>query len=269
MIKIKEISIADSRRLYQYKANVQYKIPFTIKGFDYGWILSARNWQKDDKVLDVGAAYSNLPNYISTEYGCETWVADDFGIGANDEFWTRNLSPHEHINKHPETRYILERVGNPETSSLPKDYFDVVYSASALEHVPADLTPAVWSHMFDLLKPGGELIHALDILFPSNGGLRKMIQATLFDQLPFLFSKQMRLDHYLATPKAYARLVLKTMGANTNPPMKNLNIWSMCLDPEVVTNSLAFGWNRIVKDDIKDYRHNRFGSLLIHLIKKN
>jgi SAM-dependent methyltransferase len=267
MVQIKEISLADTRRLYQYKADLKYDIPFTVKGFDYGWILSARNWQKDDTVLDVGGAYSFLPNYLSTEYGCETWVVDDFGISANDKFWARNHSPHEHIKNHPETRYVLERVGNPETSSLPQSYFNVVYSASALEHVPADLTPAVWRHMLDLLKPGGELIHAVDITFPSNGGVRKIIQATLFDQLPFLFSKQMRLDHCLATPKTYSRLVLKTLDAKTIPPLKNLNLWKMCLDPEVITDSLAFGWNRIVKDGIKDYRHIRFGSLLIHLIK--
>jgi len=268
VVEIKEISLADTRRLYQFKTNLKYEIPFTVKGFDYGWILSARNWQKGDTVLDVGGAYSSFPNFLSTEFGCETWVADDFGMSANDEFWTRNLSPHEHIKSHPETRYILERVGNPETSSLPKGYFDVVYSASALEHVPADLTPAVWLHMLDLLKPGGELIHALDVTFPSNGGLRKMFQATVFDQLPFLFSKQMQLTHYLATPQTYASLVLNTLVASKPPSLRDLNVWRMCLDPEVITVSLEFGWNRIVKDDMKDYRHNRFGSLLLHLIKK-
>lgn len=267
MVQIKEISLADTRRFYQYKANLKYEIPFSIKGFDYGWILSARNWQKNDTVLDVGGAYSSLPNFLSTEYGCETWVADDFGLSTNDKFWTRNLSPHDYIKKHPETRYILERVGDPETSSLPKNYFNVVYSASALEHVPADLTPSIWRHMLDLLKPGGELIHTVDMTYPSNGGLGKMIQATLFDQLPFFFSNKMRLEHYLATPKTYTRVVLNTLGANTIPPMKTLNVWRMCLDPEVITNSLEFGWNRIVKDGMKDYRHVRFGSLLIHLIK--
>lgn len=267
MIEIKEISLADTRRLYQYKANLHYEIPLTIKGFDYGWILSAHNWQKNETVMDVGGGYSSLPNFLCTEYGCETWVADDFGISANDKFWTRNLSPHDHIKNFPETHYVLERVGNPETSSLQNNYFDVVYSASALEHVPATMTPAVWQHMLDLLKPGGELIHAVDMTFPSNGGLRKMIQAAIFDQFPFLFSKKMRLDHYLATPKNYARIVLQTLSVSPIPPMKNINVWRMCLDPEVITDSLEFGWNRIVKDGMKDYRHNRFGSLLIHLIK--
>ena len=268
MVEIKELSLADTRRFYHYKANLDYKIAYTVKGFDYGWILSSRNWQKGETVLDVGAAYSPLPNYISTEYGCETWVADDFGISEDDDFWVRDKTPTEHINNHPETRYVLERVGNPGTSSLPKGYFDVVYSASALEHVPAELTPAVWRHMLDLVKPGGELIHAVDLLFPSNGGLRKMIQATIFDSLPMIFSKQTKLNHYLSTPKTYTRLVLKSLGVNTMPPLKKLDVWTMCLDPEVLTNALGFGWERIVKDGMKDYRNCRFGSLLIHLIKK-
>ena len=267
MIKVKEISLADIPRIYSYKKNSPYDISFSLKGFDYGWILGARDWHQGDKVLDVGGAYSDFPHFLHQHHRCETWVADDFGMGVDDAFWQRDKSPHEFIEQHPEIHYILERVGDPAKSSLPSGYFDVVYSASALEHVPSELTPAVWSHMLDLLKPGGELIHALDVLFPSNGGLKKMFQAQLFDAVPWLFSKTFKLKHYLATPVNYSRLVLQTLGVDSRISMKALNIWRMCLDPEIVVEPISFGWNRIVKDNMIDYHHHRFGSLLIHLIK--
>jgi SAM-dependent methyltransferase len=268
MTVIREISLADTQRIYSYKKDLLYNISFDIKGFDYGWILNSRKWDSSEKVLDVGGAYSPFPIYLHDQHGCETWVVDDFGMGVGEEFWKRKKSPDEHIAEHPEVRYILERVGDQETSSLPQGYFDVVYSASALEHVPAEITPAVWSHMLSLLKPGGELIHAVDVLFPSNGGVKKMFQASLFDLCPWLFSKQMRLQHYLATPSNYARIACEAIGISGKIPLKGLSVWKMCLDPEILTESFAHGWNRIANDHIPNYHYSRVGSLLLHFQKK-
>lgn len=266
MLKVKEISLANIQRIYQFKQALDYDISFDIKGFDYGWILSSRDWKPGDKVLDVGGAYSPFPSYISQQFGCETWVVDDFGMNANDPFWLRNQSPQKHIEAHPENHYILERVGDPETSSLPTGYFNVIYSASALEHVPPELTLAVWRHMFDLLAPQGELIHAIDIPFPSNGGLKKMLQTTIFDKMPWLFPQKMRHDHYLATPRNYSRMVGNALNVKI-PPLPDLDIWTMCLDPDILCESLMYGWNRIIKGDVENYRFQRVGNLLLHFIK--
>ena len=265
---VREISLADTRRLFTYKQELPIDVSLNLKGFDYAWILQSRTWRAGEKVLDVGGAYSSFPNYLSKTYGCETWVVDDFGIKAQDEYWTREKSPEEHFKKHPETKYVLERVGNPAESTLPLGYFDVVYSASALEHVPAELTPAVWKHMQDLVKPGGELIHAVDMLMPSNGGLPKMVSAWLFDNFPWLFPTKFKVAHHLATPANYTRIAEKAMGMKLSVPMKSINIWRMSLDPEIVVEPMDYGWNRIRKDGMDDYRHHRFGSLLLHFKKK-
>jgi 2-polyprenyl-3-methyl-5-hydroxy-6-metoxy-1,4-benzoquinol methylase len=155
MYKIIEVSLADTHRLYQYKLQDIFGADFSLKGFEYPWILTSRTWQKGETVLDVGAAYSRLPIHIQQTYGCETWVVDDFGLKSDEPFWTRHKPPHEHIAKYPEVKFVLERLGDPAQSSLPVGYFDVIYSASALEHVPCTLTPKVWKHMDLLLKPGG------------------------------------------------------------------------------------------------------------------
>ena len=265
---VKEISLADTRKLFNYKKDLPIEVPLNIKGFDYAWVLNSRTWRENEKVLDVGGAYSTFPNYLTNTFGCETWVADDFGIDAEEDYWTREKSPHEHMKKHPETKYVLERVGNPTESSLPQGYFDVVYSASALEHVPADLTPAVWQHMLSLVKPGGELIHAVDMLMPSNGGLLKMLAASLYDSFPWLFPMKFKIEHHLATPANYCRVVEKAIGMSLFVPMKEINIWRMSLDPEIVVEPMDYGWNRIFKDKMTDYRHHRFGSLLLHFVKE-
>jgi SAM-dependent methyltransferase len=265
MFSITEISLADTTRLYEYKQkNNYYEITFDIKGFDYGWLLASRNWKSGEKVLDVGGAYSAFPNFLTNHFGCESWVVDDFGIGVDDKFWQRHRSPQEHIAEHKETRYVLERLGNPSTSSLPEKYFDVVYSASVLEHVPYNITPAVWQHMVKLLKPGGELIHAIDIPFPSNGGLKKMIQAMIFDILPWMFTDGFKLAHYMATPKSYFRVATKVLEIKDPGKLEALNVWKMVLTPEILCEPVSFGWNRIEKDDMMDYHFTRVGSLLLH-----
>lgn len=62
-----------------------------------------------------------------------------------------------------EVRYVFERLGDIKNSSLEKDCFDIIYSVSVLEHIPHQLMPNVFDHMIYLLKPGGCLLHCVDI----------------------------------------------------------------------------------------------------------
>jgi SAM-dependent methyltransferase len=263
--QIREISLGDLSRLYRYKQQNVFGASYSVKGFDYPWLLTSREWKGNEKVLDVGAAYSELPMHIQKTCGCETWVADDFGIDVDDQFWQRNKSPKEHIAKNSNVHFVTERVGI-DNSSLPDGYFDVVYSLSALEHVPPASMQKVLHHMDRLLKPGGEMIHAVDILFPSNRGLWKVLAAILFDEFYWLAPRSMRLQHCLSTPRSFVRFVSKTWGLK--PVLdKNLSVLRMVLDPEVMTEGVESGLNRIVKDGLKDFRYQRCGTLLFHLQK--
>jgi len=265
MYEIVEVSLASVRRLYDYHINNTYGADFSIKGFDRPWLVSSRSWRKDERVLDVGAAYSNIPIYLQQTFNCEMWVADDFGLKSNESYWERDRSPHEHIASHPEIRYVLERLGDP-NSSLPENYFDVVYSLSALEHVPGDLTPAVWSHMDRLLKPGGDLIHAIDMPFPSNFGVRGLIKAIGFETLYFLAPMKLRWKHYRVTPRSYLRLAFPAIQLIPQTTA-DLSIINMILNPDILTESYTHGLNRIRKDGQKSFRYQRESSLLVHLKK--
>jgi hypothetical protein len=264
--QVVEVSFADLDRLYRYHLDGIYGANFGIKGFDYPWLLTSRDWKKEDKVLDVGSAYSRIPTYIQKTYGCEVWAVDDFGINEGDEFWKRGMSPQEHIQQHPEVKYILERLGDPAKSSLPPASFDVVYSLSVLEHVPPQIMPAIWRHMDALLKPGGEMLHAVDMIFPSNGGLRKVLLGLLFDWFHFFIPAGFKQVHVQATPLNYLRQVAGILEFDLGST-KNLDVLTMSLSPNTLVESYQFGLNRIIKDNIKDYRFERFGSLMIRLRK--
>src|SRR3546814_20583165 len=45
---------------------------------------------------------------------------------------------------------------------LPDDYFDVVFSISVLEHVPAAAIDGFWKDHARILKPGAVAYHAVD-----------------------------------------------------------------------------------------------------------
>ena len=265
MYDIVEISLASVSRLYDYHITNVYGADFSIKGFDRPWLVSSHAWQKGERVLDVGAAYSNIPIYLQQTYGCEMWVADDFGLRSNESFWTRDRSPHEHITAHPEVKFVLERLGDTD-SSLPGNYFDIIYSLSALEHVPGDSTPAVWSHMDRLLKPGGEMIHAIDMPFPSNFGVSGLMKVIGFEFLHPLLPDAIRKKYYRVTPLAYLKLAFQALHLKLHA-IANLSPLNMALNPDVLAESYAHGLNRIRKDGSKNFRYQREGSLLIRLKK--
>jgi SAM-dependent methyltransferase len=266
MYEVLEVSLADTGRLYQYKKQDVYGADFNLKGFEYPWILSSHSWQKGEKVLDVGAAYSLLPVHIQQNYGCEMWVVDDFGMKSNEHFWNRHKSHQDHIAKYPEVKFVLERLGDPAQSSLPFGYFDVIYSASTLEHVPGDITPQVWRHMDMLLKPGGQMLCALDLDFPSNDGLLKICLALVFDTFYNLFPERYKLRRYQLTPGCYAKLVFQTLGISYKIG-RGLSVLNMIHNPETLAENYAIGFNRIIKDNRSNYHYRRMGALLLRMRK--
>ncbi len=267
MYDVIDVSLGNLSRLYQYKLQGLYKANFNLKGFAYPWLLSSHQWQPNEKVLDVGAAYSPLPMHIQETYGCEVWVADDYGMQSDEPFWMRGQSPQEHIRSHPNIKFVLERLGNPAQSSLPSNYFDVVYSLSTLEHVPTYLLPAVWQHMDALLRPGGEMLHSVDLAFPSNRGLKKVIGAILFDSFYALAPRSLRIRWGMATPRAYLRLVFQALNIRYRLD-KSLSVLNMILNPDILSEGYEIGLNRILKDKWTDYKYRRVATLLIHLKKQ-
>lgn len=264
MYEVIETSLANTDTFYQFKRQDFFGIAFNLKGFQNPWILATHKFQSGECVLDVGGGYSQLPIHIQKEYGCETWIADDFGYGDGYD-WKRFFEPKEYIEEHKDIKFVLELVGNQEKSSLPKNYFDVIYSVSVLEHVPYEFSLQVWKHMADLLKPGGELIHTVEFYFPSNLGWLNLLKISLAERLSWLVPKSLMEKLIHRSPAVYIRMIFKALGIKKRVP-RNLFSFGYIIDPEIMVENYEIGWNRIYKDDI-DYEHRRVGAILIHLKK--
>lgn len=264
MYKTINISMANIKQHIRYVDENIFGADFSLKGFEYPWIVTAREWKKGEKVLDVGAGYSPLPMYLADTFGCEVWAADDFGIDSEEPFWKRHKEPDDHINKYPQVHFVKERLGDMSQSSLPAGEFDCVFSASALEHVPNPELINVWRHMDALLKPGGELIHGIDLLFPVNRGFMSVLKATLLDLFQPLLPAKYKIKFVHFTPKNYVRLLAPVIGRQD---LSRLGTLPMLINPEIVTETPNYFLNRYRENREQEVIIHRITSLLIHVKK--
>ncbi len=126
------------------------------------------------RILDVGGGDSRILAHLAGEYEC--WNVDKLeGLGSGPT----GLTPKGY-------RLVRDYMGsfNPE---LPDDYFDLVFSISALEHVP-DKEPADLDRVLDdldrVLKPGGYSLHCLDVVFGIEGIWTNAIAPRMFATRP-------------------------------------------------------------------------------------
>jgi hypothetical protein len=117
--------------------------------------------------------------------------------------------------------------------------------------------------MARLVKPGGELIHAIDLPFPSNGGLKSVLKSMALDSFGFLLPQSVRTKYMRATPKNYLSFILASLNM-VDRSRPELGVLRMSLDPEVVAESYSHALKRILKDSA-NYRYRRTGSLLVHV----
>ncbi len=113
------------------------------------------------KMLDIGGGDSRILNYFKDSYEC--WNLDKLeGIG-NGAF-SVNTDGY---------RLVKDYIGNF-NKELPENYFDFIFSISALEHVPngsekhRKLHENICLDMDRILKPGGHSLHLLDITISSR-----------------------------------------------------------------------------------------------------
>jgi hypothetical protein len=241
MYKVLEISLGDNRRLVQYNVDQLFGAKFYLKGFEYPWILSSRQWKAGDKVLDLGAAYSPLPIHIADTYGCEVWAVDDFGSSSDEDWWQRNQDPQKHIDAYPQVRYVLERLGDPDSSTIPENYFDCIYSASTLEHV--------------------------DLSLRTKRGSLSLAKALLLEGLLPLMPAGMQTRYTFYTPKTYARSALAALGQSLRPVRKLPNAFTSAINPEIMLESPKALYHRVVKDNLQPKKIGRTIALLLALEK--
>lgn len=120
----------------------------------------------DSTILDVGGGKSRIIKHFKKKYEC--WEVDKLEGMGNGPRWINTRGFH----------LVRDYIGNfnPE---LPDDYFDFVFSISALEHVP-EKDPGLFKDILDdlnrVLKPGGFSLHCFDsIIKPDTIWVNKLL----------------------------------------------------------------------------------------------
>ncbi|MCD4679447.1 MAG: class I SAM-dependent methyltransferase [Bacteroidales bacterium] len=108
------------------------------------------------KILEIGGGNSRILPKISDTYEC--WNIDKFEGAGNGP---------DHIPDDQKEVHIIEDFIGNSNDELPENYFDFVFSISALEHVPDDndiLHNQIINELQFVLKDGGYSLHCLDIV---------------------------------------------------------------------------------------------------------
>jgi len=186
MLTLTDFRFATVEELFHYKQQ-GFELPqfpgytsdqWGIKAHNRPWIEENGSFVANQKIIEIGGAYSTLPAYLASKYKLEAWVGDDFGETAGElETWTRWGDPHELPNVWPDVNYVFKPLGNF-SDEYPDCYFDRVFSVSTLEHIPFDKIPPVLEDVHRILATKGIELHSIDIL---PGG-----DISLYDALRFL-----------------------------------------------------------------------------------
>ena len=139
-----------------------------------------QNLPEDSKILEVGGADSRILGYFKNKYEC--WNIDKLeglGFGLTDV-------------KNSDYKLVRDYMGTF-NKELPDNYFDLVFSISALEHVPND-DPKILKDVSDdinrVLKPGGLSLHCFDVIF-------QYASVWTNDLLPYMFKTQNPINKFI------------------------------------------------------------------------
>jgi SAM-dependent methyltransferase len=250
-------------------------VPFAdwgIKGHNRPFILEACQFKPDMKVVEIGGAYSDLPQYIATQFGCEVHVIDDFGVESGEaEMWSRWGEREALLQRNPDVRYIFERAGNFASEQIPLNYYDLIFTVSTLEHVPAEAMANVFRHMEQMLKPGGRMVHCIDLQIPlklhKTKDLQGLLAGTLGYYLYFVFANRFASAQkpQLKTLNGWKSFLKKVFGSQIDTSgVKPEGALMSSLNTDIVTEPMEIVYKYYPpKDEPKLYRRNGTFVLII------
>lgn len=188
MLTLTSAKFAKTEELFEYKEN-NFKLKlfpgytydqWGIKAHNRPWIDDVGKFKKNERIIEVGGAYSTLPEFLSKKYKLEAWIGDDFGLKSKSELWRRWGDPKKHAKLQKNTKYVFEPFGTF-SKKYPDHYFDKVFSVSTLEHIDEDLIIDVFKDMNRCTKVGGMQLHTIDIHMSS---VKRCIFNTVVDKIP-------------------------------------------------------------------------------------
>jgi SAM-dependent methyltransferase len=242
---LQQFSWASVYELFEFHEQQLPLAGWGLKGYSHPWILKYGEFSKGQKVLDVGGGYSSLAQVIAERYGPQCWVADDFGVETGEQLWSRWGDRESLKQKYPLINYAFERIGDINSKSFEFGSFDVIYSVSTLEHIPWRSMPAVFDHITMLLKPGGRMLHCVDVPLPLGlhsdsylGLFLGTIGYATYRKIHEFISTKHR--PYLETMKGWFRFIKAYFGPRLkiNCSVKTYGYVGSSINPGIVTEPL-------------------------------
>lgn len=149
-----------------------------IRTIEYPWIAARMPQAEGLRVLDMGAGVSALPLWLARR-GARVTTVDGHGLHRvpparsdwNEWGFIDYASLDGRVRSHNCLMQDLQGAGP----------FDLIYSVSVIEHIPAEARRAVLAAMRDHLVPGGRLLLTLDLI-PGTDRLWDMSEGHKVDE---------------------------------------------------------------------------------------
>jgi SAM-dependent methyltransferase len=106
------------------------------------------------RVLEVGAG-AGITAYAMFENTAEYWIADKPGFYDKEKF--------EKAQQIRTKAILIPSFMGEFSKDIPSNYFDIIFSVSVIEHIPINELFDSVSDMYRILKPGGFMLHSLDL----------------------------------------------------------------------------------------------------------
>jgi len=191
MLVLDHASLATVEELFKFKES-KFSLPefpgysndqWGIKAHNRPWIENNGQFAENQRIIEIGGAYSSFPNYLGEKYNLEPWIGDDFGKSEGDDMWKRWGNPNNLPKKNTRTKYIFENFGNF-SESFQDNYYDRIFSISTLEHIPTSKRLNVLKDANRCLKKGGIQLHTIDI---RSSNLNRILLNSVTDSFSFIY----------------------------------------------------------------------------------
>ena len=134
----------------------------STRAFEYPWAYSRIAPYRGMRVVDVGGSNAGLQFVLASE-GVEVTNVDP-GEESEGLGWPVDDTSVERLNRVFGTDVKLIN-STLQDAGLPADHFDVVYSISTIEHIPAMEISPLMSEIRRILRPGGRAVMTVDLFF--------------------------------------------------------------------------------------------------------
>jgi SAM-dependent methyltransferase len=148
-----------------------------IRTLEYPWTASRMRDVRGQRILDIGAGVCALP----------LWLAGQGAKVVTVDYHTtiRDISERTTWNEWGFLDYAqfdpsVQSHNTDITTFEDPEGFDVIYSVSVIEHMPAELRRTIIARLPSLLRPGGRVLLTLDLV-PGTFDLRPLSEGVVVD----------------------------------------------------------------------------------------